>query len=165
MDTARLHIVTGAPGAGKSTALRAFLDLRTGHVAFDIDWLAGPASDLAGRSIYFDNSTWPPYNRLWFEILHGVHRNGRVPVLFAPLDDRDVASSGIPTWCERVEWLLLDCADDVRTARLASRGWDGDRIRGALDDANTLRQLPVNRLDTQRHNPGDVARQIANWLV
>lgn len=34
-----LHIVTGAPGSGKSTTLIAFLQLRTSSVVFDIDWL------------------------------------------------------------------------------------------------------------------------------
>ena len=55
-------------------------------------------------------------------------------MLFAPFDGRDVASSGLPTWCDGVDWLLLDYADDVRTGRLAARGWGGDRIREALDD-------------------------------
>jgi broad-specificity NMP kinase len=59
-----LHIVTGAPGAGKSTTLAAFLRLKSEYVAFDIDWLAQPASRLAGKDILFDPSTWKPYGEV-----------------------------------------------------------------------------------------------------
>jgi broad-specificity NMP kinase len=37
-------MVTGAPGAGKTTTLNALLELKTEHVAFDVDRLA-PVED------------------------------------------------------------------------------------------------------------------------
>jgi broad-specificity NMP kinase len=55
-----LHVVTGAPGAGKSAAVAALLRRDTGYLVFDVDWLADAASVLANRSIYDDASTWPP---------------------------------------------------------------------------------------------------------
>jgi len=161
----RLHFVTGAPGAGKTTTLHAFLALRTGHVAFDIDWLADAASDLADRSIYVESSTWPAYGRIWLEILHGVHRNGRVPVLFTPFDGEDLASHGRPDWFHGANWILLDCTDEVRTSRLATRSWDPDSIAEALTDAATLRQLGYERIDTGQHRPEEVAVRVARWLT
>ena len=84
-----LHIVTGAPGAGKSTALTAFLGLQSDYVAFDMDWLTVPGSDLAGKDIIFDQTTWKPYNALWFEVLHSIHKNGKIAVFFAPTSPQD----------------------------------------------------------------------------
>jgi hypothetical protein len=160
----RLHMVTGAPGAGKSTTLDAFLALRTGHVAFDVDWLAAPASELAGRSVYFDRSTWPAYSHIWFEVLRAVGRNCRVPVLFAPFTADDVTAYGRPEWCDGIEWMLLDCADDVRAARLADRSWAPQRIAEALADAAALRTTTETRVDTGRHRPEEVARCLSRWL-
>jgi hypothetical protein len=160
----RLHVVTGAPGAGKSTALTAFLGLRTGRPAFDVDWLTGPASDLCGRSVVSDAGTWPAFHRMWFEVLHGVRLNGLVPVFFAALDAGDVLAAGLPASCDGVSWLLLDCADDIRRGRLAARHWPEEEIAGAVADAARLREEVPERLDTGLLSPGDVAGGVAGWL-
>jgi hypothetical protein len=115
----RICIVTGAPGAGKSVALEAFLMLHTDYLAFDIDWLAEPASELAGRSIYFESSTWRAYSHVWFAVLDAAYRNSKIPVLFAPLDKNDIAKHGLPEWRDGVEWLLLECQDKHSQAALA----------------------------------------------
>jgi hypothetical protein len=160
----RLLIVTGAPGAGKSTALTAFLALGTERMAYDVDWLATPASGLAGRSVHTDRDTWPAYGRLWIEVLHAAFRNGRVPVLFAPFDERDVAASGLPEWAGDVAWLLLDCSDDVRAARLRARGWDRARVTEAIADAVELRRRVPDRIDTGLRTAEEVARAVAAWV-
>ena len=51
-----VYIVTGAPGAGKTTALGALLRLRTDYIIVDGDWLLGAASDLAKASVLSDRS-------------------------------------------------------------------------------------------------------------
>lgn len=160
-----LFAVTGAPGSGKTTAAEAFIQLRTPYLAFDIDWLGTVASNLAGKDIFFDSSTWEPYGALWFEVLHSVYRNRRVPVFFTPGDPSDFERHGLPDWCGSVEWLLLDCDDDVRRFRLASRlGWTGDMVEDALEDARVLRQIVAHRLDTAQHTPPQVAKSILSWL-
>lgn len=160
-----VFVVTGAPGSGKTAALEAFLRLRTPYLAFDIDWLGVAASSLAGRDIFLDRSTWKPYAALWFEVLHTAHRNGRVPVFFTPNDPNDFESHGVPEWCGGVEWLLLDCADAVRTRRLRGRdGWTAAMIEEAIEDARLLRAAICARVDTARQSPPQVADAILRWL-
>lgn len=91
-----VQIVTGAPGAGKSTALAAFLQLNSAYIAFDIDWLLEPASRLAGKDIRVEPASWLPYNALWLEMMRAIRENSRVPVLFAPLDERDLPAHALP---------------------------------------------------------------------
>jgi hypothetical protein len=162
----RLHIVTGAPGSGKSTALNAFLRIQSPYLAFDIDWLTVSASQLAGRDIIFDRTTWPSYNAVWFDVLHAIHKNSKIAVFFAPLDQRDVAAYGQPAWCDRIEWLLLDCADTIRYDRLQRRaGWTTDMIAESILDAQVLRQQIVERIDTNTYTPDEVATTILTWLA
>jgi adenylate kinase len=102
-----ISIVTGAPGSGKTTALEALLRRASPYLAFDIDWLTIPASQLARSDIIFDRSTWPVYNALWFEFLHALHKNGKIAIFFAPIDTHDVARYGQPAWCERIDGSCL----------------------------------------------------------
>jgi hypothetical protein len=160
-----LHIVTGAPGAGKSTALEAFLRLNSDYIALDIDWLTLPASALAGKDVTFERSTWKPYNALWLEILRAVHANGKTAVLFGPLDMQDIQKLGQPAWCNSIEWLLLDSDDETRRRRLSRRPeWTRAMIEEAVEDASVLRQLVRRRVDSSSIPPEAVAVKIREWL-
>ena len=161
-----LHMVTGAPGAGKSTTLEAFLPLKSPYVAFDIDWLGVPASELAGKDIFFDPSMWRPYGAVWLEVLHAIHKNGKVPVFFAPTSPRDIAQDGQPTWCREVAWLLLDCDDATRRRRLLQRpGWTAAMIEEAIEDAHELRHSVALHIDTAIIEPQAVARTVHAWVA
>ena len=161
----KLFAVTGAPGSGKSTALEAFLRLRTRYLAFDIDWLGTVASDLAGKDIFLDRSTWGPYGALWFEVLHCAHRNGWVAVFFTPNTPSDFESFGLPAWCGGVEWFLLDCDDGVRRERLRARtGWTEAMVEEAVSDAAYLRSTVTTGVDTAGRTPEQVASSILSWL-
>jgi hypothetical protein len=165
MEHYTLHIVTGAPGAGKSTTLAAFLELKSAFLAFDIDWLGVAASDLAGKDIFFDPSTWKPYGAVWFEVLHMIRRNGKVPVFFAPTSPDDIMSHGKPAWCSNIAWLLLDCDDAIRRGRLKQRPeWTATMIDEAVDDARLLRQTAPSRIDTGLFSPQLVAGMVLQWL-
>lgn len=166
MSTAKSHllVVAGAPGAGKSETVRALLELDTPYVVFDIDWIAEQATELAGKSIYSDPTTWVPYGRLWFEILHTAVRNNLQPILFCPNTPADLSVQGYPNWCREVSWLLLDCDDTVRTARLEQRdGWTTNQTKEAVDDALELRALVDDTLDTHRYGPNEIASQVLAW--
>ena len=158
-----LHLVTGAPGAGKSTTVKALLGLGSPFIFFDIDWLAAPASALYGRDIRFAPESWGSYGELWFSVLHAVFQNGQTPVLFTPADPSDYGGA-LPEWCGGLEWLLLDCDDDVRLERLRQRGWSGARLREAVQDAAVLRKLVLRRSDTGNLSPDKVAEQVLRWL-
>ena len=165
MERYTIAIVTGAPGAGKSATLVALLALRSDYIAFDIDWLAETASTLAGRDIRFEPATWQPYNALWFAILRAICANHQQPVLFAPLDEKDIANLGRPAWCAAIRWLLLDCDDGLRRQRLAQRpDWTPAMIEDAITDAHVLRQTVTARLDTGTRQPNAVAMAIVKWL-
>lgn len=160
-----IYLVTGAPGSGKSMALAAFLQLSSEYIAFDIDWLAVTASNLAGRDVIFDESTSLPYRFLWFDILRSICRNQRKPILFSPLDPRQTTDIGQLDWHPTIRWLLLDCNDDVRRERLGMRGdWTQRMIDDAVDDAQYLRQTIPTRIDTGAHAAQDVATRILAWV-
>ena len=161
-----LHIVTGAPGAGKSTSLAAFLHIESDFIAFDIDWLIQSASDLAGQDIHVARSKWQAYNALWLDFLLAVLRNRRSPVLFAPFTPADLRNL-VPPWASEVRWLLLDCPDAIRRKRLEERGrwWTESRIQGALADALYLRsEITEDVIDTNSISPAGTAMGISKWL-
>lgn len=160
-----LCFVTGAPGSGKSTALKAFLELQSNYLAFDIDWLAEAASRLAGKDIYSDPSTWKPYASLWFEVLLAVYKNGQTPVFFTPNDPQDIEQYGQPAWCGEIKWLLLDCDDQTRRERLLHRpGWTELMIDESFADARTLRQVIQLQIDTTLLSPTAIANKILQWV-
>lgn len=130
-----------------------------------MDWLLAPASALVGKDIRVDASAWPAYNALWLEVLHAVHKNERAAVLFAPINMDDLPIEMLPAWCSGVEWLLLDCSEAVRRARLSDRpGWTDAMMAEAEEDARVLRKTIPRRIETGDHAPDAVAGLILDWL-
>jgi hypothetical protein len=164
VDRMRLPVVTGAPGAGKSTVLAELLGRRSEYLFFDVDWLAETGSRLSGRSVYTEAAVWPAYRRLWLDVLVAVARNRRQPVIFAPWNAADLAEVDAGrNW--RVDWLLLDCADGVRRARLRGRAeWTGEMEEEAIADAGQLRLEIARRTDTGVATVGEVASVMLAWL-
>lgn len=156
--------MTGAPGSGKTTVVETLLERAAPFVFFDIDWLADPASQLVGRDIRFAPETWEAYGELWFGVLHAVFRNNQTPVLFTPGDPSDFDGRPLPAWCRGLEWLLLDCDDATRSIRLQRRGWDEARLKEALHDAEAMRRLIPDRIDTGSSSPNKVAERVLTWL-
>jgi hypothetical protein len=160
-----LFVVAGAAGAGKSSAAAALAGTLEGFACFDVDWLADAASELAGRSVYDDPRTWPAYRGLWAQVLEVARRNGQRPVLFTPADPRE-ASELVPSPDWRIEWLLLDCDDELRAARLRERPrWSTELTAEALADAAFMRAAIAQRIDTGAASLDAVAAAIRAWLT
>lgn len=162
---ATLRIVTGAPGAGKSAIVAALLAAPCDILVLDADWLLEPASDLVGRSLVDANDLWPAYRRLWLRFLQMLARNGRTAALFAPAHPDEYADLTPLPWLSSIDWLLLDCDDRTRTARLQARGWISTSIEEALVDARALRLAVPTVIDTSETTPEEAARQVYAWLV
>lgn len=156
-----LVIVTGAPGSGKSTTVRALLAQRTDFLVLDADRLLDAVSELCGRSVAVESILCPPYRIVWLTFLQLIAENGRLPVLFMPLEPRELP----PSWRASVRWCLLDCTDSIRSARLQARGWQASVIEEALADAVALRQQIAAVIDTSRLEPEAVATTIAAWVA
>jgi chloramphenicol 3-O-phosphotransferase len=157
----QVYIVTGAPGAGKSSVAQALLDLGIDALVFDADQLLEPTSDLVGRPMTEAADLWPTYDRLWVAILSMVVQNRHAAVLLTPMEPRSLPA--VP-WPERVGWCLLDCDDETRTARLNARGWSPDLIADALADARTLRDQVRFVVDTSHTDPREAAARVADWV-
>jgi hypothetical protein len=160
-----LLFVSGAPGAGKSRTLETLLGMNSEFLVLDIDWLAESASAFAERDIYTDPGTWLPYGKLWFEILHSICRNTIQPIFFCPNSRSDIETFGKPTWCRDIRWLLLDCSDDLRVARLNARGWSIGRKQEAIADAAELRESISPVIDTGTLSPAEVASDVLAWAA
>ena len=141
-------MVTGAPGAGKSTVIPELLRLRHGQlVVMDMDELLDHDGRVLGIDIADSSAAanWPAYNALWLRITELVRRSGSPMLLLTP---------AVPKELPEGRWLHLDCPDAVRRKRLANawlvRGADRRRDRGRGRDPHARPPLGPR----QRHPRG-----------
>ncbi len=149
-------MVTGAPGAGKSTVIPELLRLKSGPlVVMDMDDLLTEGR-LLGITIADASAAaiWPAYNALWQRITELIRRSGVPVLLLCPLSPQELPEG---------RWLHLDCPDDVRRRRLAARGWSEKQIAAALEDAAEMRKL-VPRSVPGDGTPEESARLILAWV-
>jgi broad-specificity NMP kinase len=152
-----LFVVTGAPGAGKSTVIPELVRLQSaGLVVMDMDELLDDDGRVLGIDIADPAAApnWPAYNALWRRITELVRRSGSPVLLLSPL---------VPAELPEGRWLHLDCPDDVRRERLAARGWSEEQIDEALADAAEIRKL-VPRSVPGDGTPEDTAHLILAWV-
>jgi dephospho-CoA kinase len=157
VTVSRLFVVTGAPGAGKSTVVPELVRLNPGGlVVMDMDELLDDDGRLLGIAIADPAAapTWPAYNALWLRITELVRRSGSPVLLLSPL---------IPQELPEGRWLHLDCPDDLRRERLAARGWSAADIEDAVRDAAEIRKL-VPRSVSNQGTPEESAEQILAWV-
>ena len=156
-------MVTGAPGAGKSTVLPELLRLRlttaVGErrlVVMDMDELLDSDGRILGIDIAHSSAAanWPAYSALWLRITELVRRSGTPMLLLSPM---------VPRQMPEGRWLHLDCPDAVRRKRLAARGWSDAQITAALADAAEIRKL-VPRSVAGDGTPEESAQKILAWV-
>jgi broad-specificity NMP kinase len=158
-----LFVVTGAPGAGKSTVVPELLRLRkttsvgeSQLVVMDMDELLDSQGRLLGVDIAHSSAAanWPAYSALWLRITELVRRSGTPMLLLSPM---------VPRQMPEGRWLHLDCPDAVRRKRLAARGWSDAQIAAALADAVEIRKL-VPRSVAGDGTPEESAQKILAWV-
>ncbi|MFD9791437.1 hypothetical protein ACFWXK_10855 [Streptomyces sp. NPDC059070] len=162
----QLYVITGAPGAGKST-LRS---QAAGHAfaVVDFDELPDQDGTLLGIDITSSpaGAVWPHYNRLWARVVSLLLRAGSPVLLLCPLTPAEwaEAAAGVEGLTEPV-WARLDCADADRTARLTARGWALRDIEEAHADAAELRTLLPLEFSTSGRSPEETATAVAAWIT
>ena len=159
-----LAIVTGAPGAGKTTTVAALLRHPRDYLVFDTDILLPDLAALAGRSGHDTEELWLPFRRLCVTLARMVGHNGRQAVLCIPIEPHELAAALPDAWHGAVAWCLLDCDDATRRARLLARGWDERAIAEASNDARALRQHVPFVIDTGQLSAEAIATAIDRWL-
>ncbi|MET9022688.1 AAA family ATPase [Actinopolymorpha sp. NPDC004070] len=158
-----LFLVTGAPGVGKTTLVPELVRLGQGLVVIDQDELLEDGA-LLGVPIAFPDAepNWPAYNRMWDRIVHIVRRAGHPVLLLGPTPYPEE----LTTTADQdgpVHWALLDCADQLRRARLRTRGWSPEWIEDALADAAETRQLIPTVITTDDEDAEKIALRILSW--
>jgi broad-specificity NMP kinase len=150
-----LTYVLGAPGSGKSTVAPLLRRVLSGHVVLDWDAYMRAASELAGRDIRRDPTTWPIYRRLMRAIVDTI--------LPLPLIVLGVCTPDELGGWPIDSWIVLDCADEERERRLANNG-DATDVEDALADAARYRALGLQVIDTTDRTPQSVADALARTI-
>ncbi|GAA3452819.1 AAA family ATPase [Dactylosporangium matsuzakiense] len=156
-----LFIVTGASGSGKTTVLPHLVRGLPECLVFDADWLIGPFE----RACEFGEVDWPALRDAWLSVAHGAAQSGRPTVLLAPFTREQLDVLAGRRWIRELYFAVLDCPDDVRTARLEARPrWRERAIDRHLAFAAHLRATvdPVVRTDDV--SPEQSAAHIIAWV-
>src|SRR5580658_1573472 len=158
-----LFVVTGASGSGKTAVLAPLARVLAGRcVTFDVDWLLDAARDLGdGPPI-----RWPAFQEAWLAIAHGVAQSGMPTVLLGPFIPRQLEDLYARRWVSDVYFSLLDCPDDVRRERIATRPkWRSRDVDGQVGFARWLRDNVDQQFDTNAGTPEDTALAISAWVI
>jgi thymidylate kinase len=154
-DSMLVYLV-GAPGSGKSTLVSHLRRRLADWVVLDWDFLLERSSTLAGSDIRDTPSLWATYDELVLAAVTEISDSG-VNCTVAGVR----TPSELPRWPINV-WILLDCSDSIRSARLTADGRAAD-IYTAVSDAAKYRSLGLTTVDTSAP-PEDVARQLEELI-
>jgi RNase adaptor protein for sRNA GlmZ degradation len=119
VSVARILVVTGASGAGKTATVRA-LDARAlpGVHCFYFDSIGVPTAEVMERD-YVDGERWQASaTGEWLARLSALHEDVRVAVLDGQTRPSFVFSAAARAAPRTAHVVLLDCSSDVRAARL-----------------------------------------------
>ncbi|MFG2044184.1 hypothetical protein [Dactylosporangium sp. NPDC048998] len=156
-----LFVVTGASGSGKTAVFPHLVAELPDCLVFDADWLIGPFE----RACEFGEVDWPAFRDAWLSFAHGAAQSGRHTVLLAPFMPAQLDDLPGRRWVGELHFAVLDCADDVRTARLAARPrWRERAIERHLGFAAHLRGGVGAIVRTDDGTPAESARRVADWV-
>ncbi|MGH8997133.1 MAG: AAA family ATPase [Acidimicrobiales bacterium] len=159
----QLFIITGASGSGKSAISTPLARSLAGTaVTIDTDLLLDSATALAGDGRAF---SWPAFRDAWLAVAHAISPSGTAVVLLGPFIPDHLEGLPARRWIGEIRFLLLDCPDQVRRARLESRPpWRSREFDAQLAFAAWLREHIDEHVDTSKGSPQDAATAVARWV-
>lgn len=135
----RVVVVTGAFGTGKTTIRPLLAELLPEMAVTEIDQLIDVGGELVGHDLHTYEPAWPAFGELWTTVIDMMGAPHR-PVVFLthslPHELRSLAHR-----IGDLDWIVLDCPDDVLTRRLRGRGESAETIDDALRDAANMRRI------------------------
>jgi hypothetical protein len=161
-----LFVLTGSAGSGKSTALGGLSARRDDVAVFDFDDLRPPPGA--------PQSWWQGQidERVAWAVDEQVR--GKDTVLAGWLSVGEVLAAKSAAELEGVAGCLLDCADDVRVARIEQRAASGTwrqhtpgEVAGFLRAASRMRESGEGMfcLDTSTLDAGAVVSSLEEWMA
>lgn len=160
-----LYVVTGASAVGKSTVTAALAAELAREVAvFDSDTLMD-AFARAGDADGIDDIDWDALAEAWVEVAHGIARQGRDTVLLCSFEPALIERLPNRAALAAVHYLLLDCDDAEREARLAARpAWRGPDADVQRVWSRQLRSAVETCVRTDLRSPDETVDAIATWV-
>jgi hypothetical protein len=154
-----LFVVTGASGVGKTTITDPLRGLLSRCLVFEAD-----------TTLHVAAMGWEMWRSTWLQLAHEVGLGGYPMVLTGSLTPDQLERLPARQLIGPIHFANLDCADDIRAARLRARpAWRGASTDAAIAQhqryAAWLRSVIQPTFDTSAATPAEVARAVADWVT
>ena len=167
-----LLVVTGTPGAGKSTICARLAGGIPGAVLLDADVFAGQmVSDVP------PNEDYPAFWRSLTRLAHEISQNNLAVVFFSGMvPEQLLANTDVLDYFESVSFLCLTCDAEALRPRFIRRvgsGSDTQRIEAAVDRWGRFNDVlidaarstdGVDAIDATR-SVGEVESDVRGWII
>ena len=81
-------------------------------------------------------------------------------------DARPVRGAPARKWVGEIDWLLLDCSDDLRQARIEARPpWRSRDVDEKVSFGRWLRNNLAEQVNTDQISPEETAEAVAGWIL